>query len=48
MTSPEFGWESLLQTDAPRSCSLKAALFTTYDRGDEPPLTFLLQLRLGF
>lgn len=35
MTSPEFAWESLLDTDAPSGCSLKAALFTTYDRADD-------------
>ena len=35
MSSAEFGWESLLHTDAPPGCSLKAALFTTYDRADE-------------
>ena len=35
MSSAEFGWESLLHTDAPPACSLKAALFTTYDRADE-------------
>jgi len=34
MSSAEFGWESLLHTDAPSGCSLKAALFTTYDRAD--------------
>jgi hypothetical protein len=35
MNSSEFGWQSLLQTDAPASCPLKAALLTTYDRADE-------------
>ncbi len=35
MSSTEVGWESLLHTDAPSGCSLKAALFTTYDRADE-------------
>lgn len=35
MSNAEFGWESLLHTDAPVGCSLKAALFTTYDRADE-------------
>ena len=35
MSSVEFGWQSLLHTDAPVECSLKAALFTTYDRADE-------------
>jgi len=35
MSSAEFGWQSLLHTDAPPACSLKAALFTTYDRADE-------------
>jgi len=35
MSSDAFKWESLLHTDAPQGCSLKAALFTTYDRADE-------------
>lgn len=35
MTSSNFGWDSLLQSHAPSNCSLKAALFTTYDRPDE-------------
>lgn len=35
MTNPEIGWESLLRSDAPSGCILKAALFTTYDRPDE-------------
>ncbi len=35
MSSELFQWESLLQTDAPQGCSLKAGLFTTYDRADE-------------
>ena len=35
MSETEFGWQSLLHTDAPPACSLKAALFTTYDRADE-------------
>lgn len=35
MPSALIGWESLLDTDAPKGCSLKAALFTTYDRPDE-------------
>ncbi len=35
MGSAEFRWESLLQSDAPSACSLKAALFTTYDHADE-------------
>ncbi len=35
MNSLDFGWESLLRTDAPTECALKAALFTTYDRPDE-------------
>jgi hypothetical protein len=30
-----IGWESLLNTNAPAECSLKAALFTTYDPADE-------------
>jgi Tyrosyl-DNA phosphodiesterase len=35
MISESFQWESLLRSDAPQACSLKAALFTTYDRADE-------------
>ncbi|MHB1422255.1 MAG: tyrosyl-DNA phosphodiesterase 1 [Gemmataceae bacterium] len=35
MSSAEFGWESLLHTDAPQECKLQAALFNTYDRADE-------------
>ena len=35
VSSAMFGWESLLCTDVPEGCSLKAALFTTYDRADE-------------
>ncbi len=35
MSSAEFGWESLLQSDAPRECKLQRALFTTYDRAEE-------------
>lgn len=35
MTQNEIGWESLIQSDAPANSSLKAALFTTYDRPDE-------------
>ncbi len=35
MSNSEFGWQSLLHTDAPSGCPLKAALFTTYDRADE-------------
>lgn len=35
MSSLEFGWESLLRSDAPAGCALKAGLFTTYDRADE-------------
>lgn len=31
----EFSWESLLESDSPPGCRLKAALFTTYDRPDE-------------
>lgn len=30
-----IGWESLLRTDAPTGCRLKAALVTTYDQPDE-------------
>ena len=33
MSSSEFNWESLLCTDA-AGRSLKAGLFTTYDRAD--------------
>jgi tyrosyl-DNA phosphodiesterase len=47
MASAEFGWESLLHTDAPQGCSLKAALFTTYDRADDRLLVeYLLPLLL--
>ena len=35
MSSAEFGWQSLLATDAPAGSRLQAALFTTYDRADE-------------
>jgi hypothetical protein len=35
MSSAEFGWESLLDSNAPSGCSLKGALLTTYDRPDE-------------
>jgi hypothetical protein len=35
MSSAEFGWQSLLNTDAAPACALKAGLFTTYDRADE-------------
>lgn len=35
MNSADFDWESLLCSDAPSGCSLKAALLTTYDRADE-------------
>lgn len=31
----KWGWGSLLHSDAPTGCSLRAALFTTYDRADE-------------
>ncbi|MBA4190599.1 MAG: hypothetical protein C0467_21650 [Planctomycetaceae bacterium] len=34
MSNAGFGWEALLGTDAPPGCSLKAGLFTTYDRAD--------------
>jgi hypothetical protein len=49
MSSVTFGWESLLNTDVPKGYSLKAALFTTYDRPDERLLVehllpFLLNL----
>ncbi len=50
MSSSEFGWQSLLHTDAPPGCPLKAALFTTYDRADEPLLAehlLPLLLKLG-
>jgi len=35
MSSAQFGWESLLHSNAPPKSSLKAALFTTYDRAEE-------------
>lgn len=35
MSSGEFGWESLLESDAPSGCMLNAALLTTYNRADE-------------
>ncbi|MGB8293842.1 MAG: hypothetical protein WCG85_00285 [Polyangia bacterium] len=35
MSSVVLGWESLVHTDAPPECPLKAALFTTYERPDE-------------
>jgi hypothetical protein len=35
MNSTEFGWQSLLDTNVPAACPLKAALLTTYDRADE-------------
>src|SRR5579863_7808569 len=49
MGNVTFSWESLLGTDAPKGCSLKAALFTTYDRAEERFLAehllpFLLRL----
>ena len=49
MGNVTFSWESLLSTDAPKGCSLKAALFTTYDRAEERFLAehllpFLLRL----
>jgi hypothetical protein len=49
MDSNKFGWESLLRTDSPPKSTLKAALFTTYDRADERLLVehllpFLLKL----
>lgn len=50
MSNAEFGWESLLDTSAPPECSLKAALFTTYDRADERLLVehlLPLLLKLG-
>lgn len=34
-SSGNWGWESLLHSDAPAGCALLAALFTTYDRADE-------------
>ena len=33
--SNEIGWESLLNSEIPTGCQLKAALFTTYDHPDE-------------
>jgi hypothetical protein len=48
MNNADFGWESLLHTDAPPACWLQAALFTTYDRADERLLAeHLLPLLLG-
>ena len=50
MSSVGFGWESLLRTDAPSGCALKAGLFTTYDRADERLLVehlFPLLLKLN-
>ena len=50
MSDGGFGWESLLATDAPPGCSLRTALFTTYDRPDERLLVEHLLpvlLRLG-
>lgn len=49
MRNATFSWESLLNSDAPKGCSLKAALFTTYDRAEERFLAehllpFLLRL----
>lgn len=38
MSSGEITWESLLHTDAPPGCSLKRALFTTYDKAEESVL----------
>lgn len=35
MNSNGIGWESLLLSDAPSGCSLKAALLTTYDCAEE-------------
>lgn len=35
MSSAEFAWQSLLHTDSPPACTLKAGLLTTYDRADE-------------
>ena len=43
MSSPEFGWESLIDTDSPSGCYLRAALFTTYDRADERLLDRLVE-----
>lgn len=34
-SNEKLGWESLLHSDAPEGCALRAALFTTYDRADE-------------
>src|SRR5271165_5344248 len=51
MSSAEFGWQSLLHTDAPSACKLQAALFTTYDRADERLLAehlLPLLLKLGY
>lgn len=35
MTEAQMGWESLMHTDAPQGCALRAALFTSYDAPDE-------------
>jgi hypothetical protein len=35
MNSDGIGWELLIRSHATSGCSLKAALFTTYDRADE-------------
>jgi hypothetical protein len=35
MNNSDFGWESLLRSDSPSGCTLKAALFTTYDRAED-------------
>jgi hypothetical protein len=50
MPSDDFGWESLLCSDAPPACPLKAALWSTYDRADERLLVehlLPLLLKLG-
>lgn len=46
----EFGWGSIMETDAPSDCTLVRALFTTYDRPDERVLVehaLPLFLKLG-
>jgi hypothetical protein len=50
MSNSAFAWEPMLATDAPDTCVLKSALFTTYDRPDERLLAEHLLpslLRLG-
>ncbi|MEI6172025.1 MAG: hypothetical protein WCQ45_06085, partial [bacterium] len=51
MSKRGLGWESLLDTDAPSGCPLKAALLTTYDAADERLLVehlLPILLKLGY